>query len=151
MAYCWVGVHCRIADVIPPWHGGRVGYYGRWTPGLALTTQNDCSVSVSPDVYRNLMAPADRMTARASPTEMFHLHSAGLHVLEPVIDSIGDGVLNVTVDPSGPALDRLIPVLAAVQARGVRLHLLVFEPAHVAFLSQTLSPVGLAILCWPRK
>jgi hypothetical protein len=151
IAEIWVESARQLADVIPTWHGGQVGHYGLWAPGLALTTQNDCSVSVSPDIYTNLMLPADRLAARASPFEMFHLHSAGLHLLEPVLDTIGDRALNVTVDPSGPALDRLIPILARAQARGVRLHVLVFERDHVARLSQTLSPIGLAILCWPRE
>ena len=80
------------------------------------------------------MAPLDRRVAQTWPNPIFHLHSAGLHVLDAVVELLGgpaDGqtrrALNVDLDPSGPPMDRLLPLLAGVQARGVPLHLLLWD------------------------
>ena len=134
---------------IPLWEGGYVGYYGVWAPAFAATTQNDCSVSVSPSTYGNLMLPADQVTIERWEYGLFHLHSAGLHQLDHVLGQLHGRAVNVTIDPSGPSLEELLPILERVQERHVPLHVLVFSREHARLVEQCLQPHGLAILCWP--
>jgi len=148
-ARIWIEVNEFVASRIPRWEGGYLGYYGLWAPEFAATTQNDCSVSVSPSTYERLMLPADRATIERWEYGLFHLHSAGLHVLDHVLGLLHGQAVNVTVDPSGPSLDELLPILQRVQERGVPLHVLVFSREHVRLMERHLSPRGLAILCWP--
>jgi hypothetical protein len=115
--------------------------------------QDDASVSVSADLYRRVMARADRRVARAWMRPIFHLHSAGLQVLDDVLGEVlGEvlgtlrgGALNVDIDPSGPSVDALLPVLRRVQARQVPLHLLAFDAGQARTLAAELAPAGLAI------
>jgi hypothetical protein len=150
-ARVWVLVNEWLAGRLPRWQGGYVGYYGLWAPDFAATTQNDCSVAISPAMYGDLMLAADRATIEPWAHGLFHLHSGGLHVLEPVLGLLHGQALNITVDPSGPSLDALLPVFRRIQEGGIPLHVLVFSPDDARRLQASLSTSGLAILCWPDR
>jgi hypothetical protein len=160
----WIAATTRLAAAIPPWHGGYVSFLGIWAPSFDPMPQDDASVSVSPQLYRRVMAAADRRVARAWPNPIFHLHSAGLQVLDGVLgfldgaddvrDAIGevgggDRALNVDLDPSGPSLERVLPMLAGVQARGVPLHVLLWDLDRLRAVTEALSPSGLAVTYQP--
>jgi len=145
----WVQVTRRLRSAIPRWHGGYVSFLGIWGPTFNPMPQDDASVSVSADLYRRIMKRADRRVARAWKRPIFHLHSAGLQVLDDVLDMLDGRALNVDIDPSGPSVEALVPALRRVQARRIPLHLLVFEADHARALASALSPVGLAVTYQP--
>jgi hypothetical protein len=161
----WIAVTMRLADAIPTWHGGYVSFLGVWAPTFDPMPQDDASVSVSPELYRRVMASADRRVAQTWTNPIFHLHSAGLQVLDDVLgllddkgaaDHAGDAVdgpgrraLNVDLDPSGPPVDQLLPLLAEVQDRGVPLHLLLWDLDRLRAVTESLSPRGLAVTYQP--
>ena len=111
--------------------------------------QNDASVSVSPVLYRSVMGSVDRELTREWTHTIFHLHSAGLQVLDEVLDALDGHALNVDLDPSGPKPAELLPLLSRVQERRVPLHLLAFDYDVARELAERLSPSGLAITYQP--
>jgi hypothetical protein len=148
-AEMWVEVTRRLVSAIPRWHGGYVSFLGIWGPTFNPMPQDDASVSVSADLYRRVMKRADGRVARAWKRPIFHLHSAGLQVLDDVLEMLEGRALNVDVDPSGPPIEALLPVLRRVQARRIPLHLLVFNPDQARALAGALSPAGLAVTYQP--
>ena len=147
-AQLWIEVTQRLERLIPSWHGGNVGFFGVWAPAYSPMAQNDTSVSVSVRQYAEIMLPADRMTVRAWRYQMFHTHSGGAHLLDTMLDFLGGGqALNIVLDPNGPTLPELFPVLGRIQERRVPVHLLARTWADVDLIRSTLSPVGLAITC----
>ena len=145
----YVDVASRLAVAIPPWHGGYVGFLGLWAPTFNPMLQNDTSVSVSPEMYSRVMRPIDARMIGSWTRAIFHLHSAGLHVLNHVLDVLDGRALNVDLDPSGPPLSEIVPVLRSVQARNVPLHVLAFNREQARALARQLSPEGLAITYQP--
>jgi len=145
----WIAVTRRLASIVPPWHGGFVSGAGVWAPGYSIFPQNDASVSVSREMYGELMAPADRRIAQAWAEAIFHLHSAGLQVVDEVLGLLEGRALNVVLDGSGPALEELLPVLQHVQAAGAPLHVMAFSRADVDGLVGGLDASGLAITYQP--
>jgi hypothetical protein len=145
----WVRVAERLQARIPRWHGGCVGFLGLWAPGFVPMAQDDASVSVSAGMYGRVMRSVDANVVRDSGTAIFHLHSTGLQVLDHVLDFLDGRALNVDVDPSGPAIAKLIPNLRRVQACRVPLHLLTFDRLQARALGDLLSPAGLAITYQP--
>ena len=151
-AELWVDVTRRLASAIPRWHGGYVSFLGVWGPTFDPMPQDDASVAVSAGLYRRVMAPADRRVATAWKRPIFHLHSAGLQVVDVVLDNVlarRGSALNVDVDLSGPPVEALLPILRRVQARRIPLHLLAFDAGQARALAAELSPVGLAITYQP--
>ncbi len=145
----WTEVAARLAASIPRWHGGFVGFLGLWAPDFDPMQQDDASVSVSPALYRSVMRPADRGVAREWRHTIFHLHSAGLQVLDDVLDVLDGHAVNVDLDPSGPPAAEILPLLRQVQDRRVPLHLLAFDHGQARELAERLSPAGLAITYQP--
>lgn len=152
----WIEVTTRLAAAIPRWHGGYVSFLGVWAPTFDPMPQDDASVSMSPELYRRVMASADRRVAQTWANPIFHLHSAGLHVLDDVLGLLGAAgegqsrrALNVDLDPSGPPIDRLLPLLRGVQDRGVPLHVLLWDLDRLRAVTEALSPQGLAVTYQP--
>ena len=145
----WEDVASRLAAAIPRWHGGYVGFLGLWAPTFDPMLQDDTSVSVSPEMYRRVMRSIDAAMIGGWTRAIFHLHSAGLQVLDHVLDVLDGRALNVDLDPSGPPVGKIVPVLRSVQARNVPLHVLAFDREQATALARHLSPEGLAITYQP--
>ena len=145
----WIEATQRLADIIPAWYGGYVGIFGVWASRFTPTPQNDLSVSVSPIMYSELMLPADGRTAEAWQSPLFHIHSAGVQIVDCVLDMLDGRALNIVIDPAGPSLDELLPVFHRVQARQLPLHLSSNDWEQVEELTAILSPRGLAITYQP--
>lgn len=122
---------------------------GVWAPGYSIEPQSDASVSVSRDMYGELLAPADRRIAQAWRASIFHLHSAGLQVVDEVLGLLEGRALNVVIDGSGPAFAELMPVLQHVQASGAPLHVRAFSQADVDGVVGELDASGLAVTYQP--
>jgi hypothetical protein len=147
-AELWIGVTRRLQYLVPSWHGGWVNFWGIWAPEYSPSAQNDTSVSVSARQYRDIMLPADRVTAEPWRYHMFHTHSGGAHLIDPMLEFLEGGrALNVVLDPNGPTTAEVLPVLRRVQERRVPLHVLAFNWADLDFLAANLSPIGLAMTC----
>jgi hypothetical protein len=112
-------------------------------------SQDDASVSVSKELYRRIMSPADQTTAHAWETAMFHVHSAGLQIIDDVLEWLEGRALNVSLDPSGPPLEAILPILRRVQERRIPLHLETYDRVQARLLVEGLSPSGLAIVYQP--
>ena len=147
----WVAVTQRLSKTIPPWQGGYVGAYGQWESRFNPSPQNDISVSVSPKTYCEMMLSVDQKTVQAWPSALFHLHSAGYRHIDSLLDILDGRALEVNLDPSGPPLDKLLPVFRKVQDRHVPLMLHSHHWNQVEELTAALSPRGLAFYYVPVK
>jgi len=145
----WREVASNLAARIPRWQGGFVGFLGLWAPDFDPLQQDDASVSVSPTLYRKVMRATDARIAAGWHRTIFHLHSAGLQVLDEVLDFLDGHALNVDLDPSGPSAAQILPLLRRVQDRHVPLHLLAFDYGLAREMADSLSPAGLAITYQP--
>ena len=151
-AFCrrvWIEVTRALAEIVPRWRGGVVGFLGMWAPGFNPLPQNDASVSVSPKKYREVMREADQEVAEAWECQIFHLHSAGLQIVDDVLPFLGGRALNVVIDPAGPSLEALLPTLRHVQEANVPLHLGLGHRDQVEPITRALEPAGLAITYAP--
>ena len=144
-AEVWIEVMRRIERIIPPWRGGYVDRFGLWAPEFTTVPQDDASVSVSNAMYGQVMSRADREITHAWPSALFHLHSAGLQVVDEVVGYLDGRAVNVVLDPTGPSIPELLPVFRDIQAADVPLHVMVFSMADAAELTASLKPQGLAI------
>jgi hypothetical protein len=142
----WIQVVKRLAEIVPPWEEGYVGVFGLWAPGFSPMPQDDMSVSVSPRMYKEILALADLRTVETFEYPMFHTHSGGVHHLDAILGLLTHGgSLNVVIDDTGLELGSLIPLLRKVQERRVPLHLYSPRWTQVEELRLVLSPSGLAI------
>jgi hypothetical protein len=69
------------------YHGGYFdAQYQLWAPGPIIRMQEDATAVFSPQLYRELVQPVDRMIARQFSCGFIHLHSTSMFLLEAFIE-----------------------------------------------------------------
>ena len=143
----WLEVSARLWSIIPRWHGGYTGLLGIWSPSPTPLAQDDFSAGVSAETYGRLMAPVDRRPASHWTNGVFHLHSAGLQVLDSVLEWAY--AVNVVLDPTGPSEAEVMKGLRHVQQTGHPLHVYTNDWDQAERIAHQLRPAGLAITYQP--
>jgi hypothetical protein len=140
-AELWTDVVKAQYAVIPPFWGGYVNA-GLWAAGPCPVYQEDASTLIGARAFERIFGPPMRRVLSAFPAPMLHLHSAGLHILPsvlaansgteagqtgspsmplPAAGGVPPGlppVVEVNIDPSGPDLERLLPIFGRCLAAG---------------------------------
>ena len=135
---------------VPLYHGGYFdAQYHLWSPGPIIRMQEDATASYSPDTYRRLLQPVDRMIAGRFSHAFMHLHSTSMFILDALLEieeircfEINIETFNIPVagmiqfyrmvqDAERPLLirgtvtpDELRLILDSLDPRGLYLHLM---------------------------
>lgn len=144
----WVRVARAQLELIPPFQGGYCsGLLPLWGPGTALVTQEDANFYFSPARYREMLLPADLQILTAFDYPLFHIHSGYTHTLDDLLAASWQGAVDLSRDPTGPALEELFPVVERIQQSGKRAVFHgAFTPAEIEQVLGTLNPGGLCLM-----
>jgi len=147
-AHAWIRLTQQVMEIIPEW---RKGWFpgARWVhaPGKCVYTSEDATSLISRKMYEEYILPANLRMAAQFPFGFVHRHSASLHNLESLSRLPGQWAVEVTLDPSGPPLDQVLPVLKRLQQS--HHPLIVFginEIQVLASLLSNLQPEGLCLI-----
>ena len=146
----WIEVVGEQLALLPPFEDGVAccEQYGLWVPGANAVTQCDLAVVISPRMYERFLVPCDERICASMAYPIIHLHSASMHVLDPVLSVAGFAAIQVVVDPgpADPPLLSLLPCFQRVQvaAKPLIIHCSTIEQSDLDALLAALSLVGLA-------
>ena len=146
-------VVARILPLCGTWQGGGVSEWNVYAPGPCLDYQIDASSLISPDLYTEYLLPFDQKILHAFPYSMLHLHSCGLHLIDPLLRCDAVSAIEISFDREAGRWDRdkLLHTCRSVQQAGKPL--LIFsefsEEEYEDFIS-ALDPAGLAVMYWGR-
>ena len=136
-----------LAEIIPLFHGGHTNLFGLWSPGWPYLHQQDAMASFSPDAYEQAIRVGDEVLMGIFDHSIRKFHSSSLHILEEASSLAGVRAVQITIDPTGPTLDELIPIFSEVQQRKP-LILNCTSREAVAKVRDSLSPRGLYLYYW---
>ena len=143
LADFWIEVIQGQYAQIPPFSDGY-GNAGLWLPGFCPVYQDDASALISAKSYEDAIGPFARLILEAFPYPIMHLHSAGLQILPSILNSAVPVIIEVNIDPSGPPIEKLIPLFSQVQDKAP---LEIFGSPHVIQVClEKLDPTGIACL-----
>lgn len=136
-----------LAEIIPQFHGGHANYFGLWAPGWPYLHQQDAMASFSPRAYEQAVRAGDEIIMSVFDHSIRKFHSASLHILEEASSLECVKGVQITLDPTGPTLEELIPVFGEVQQRKP---LLINCTSREAMeqLRDALSSRGLCLYYW---
>ena len=137
---------------LPLFHGGYFdAQYSLWAPGSIVRMQEDATAVYSPDLYRRLVQPVDRMIARSFECSFMHLHSTSMFLLDALLEIDEIRCYEVNNDASGPPLEQMVPHFQKIQAHGKPLLIRGrFAPEELELLTSQLEPDGLFLLIMVR-
>jgi hypothetical protein len=141
----WIGVAGAVLAEIPPFHGGYCSRMRMWTPGLAITPQNDISTLLSPRMYRRLVLPLDEQIVAAFPFHCFHMHGSESHQVDNLLALERLTAIQFTLEHTlgGPSLEQTLPVLRRILAHKP----LIVAALDVASAERCLTELPAAGLC----
>jgi hypothetical protein len=137
---------------VPLYQGGYFdGQYSLWAPGPIIRMQEDATAVYSPELYRQLVQPVDRMLARHFECAFMHLHSTSMFLLDAFLEIEELRCFEVNNDASGPPLGEMISYFERIQQAGRALVIRgSFEPDELRLLVDSLNPEGLLLLVMVR-
>lgn len=150
---------------LPLFHGGYFdAQYQLWAPGAIIRMQEDATAVFSPDLYRKLVQPVDRMIARQFECSFMHLHTTSMFMLDAFLEidelrgfEINIEAFNIPVkdmiqyyrmvqDADRPllirgslTLDEARLIVDSLDPRGLYLHILPESPEQVDALRSILG------------
>jgi len=85
---------------LPLYHGGYFdAQYQLWGPGPMIRMQEDATAVFSPDLYRKLVQPVDRMIAGQFECNFIHLHSTSMFLLDAFLDIEELRCFEINIEP----------------------------------------------------
>lgn len=147
-ASAWQRVTQLVMEIIPEWQGGYIPG-ARWVhaPGPCVYSSEDSTSLISRVMYEEAILPANLQMIAPFPYGFVHRHSASLHNLESLQQLPGQWAVEVTLDPSGPPMDRVIPVLKGLQKSQHPLIVFgILETDVLKLLLDRLEPEGLCLI-----
>jgi hypothetical protein len=131
-------------DTLPTLAGGYCNQYGLWSPGTTIRMQEDYAVNLSYAQYREFLLPSVTAVVDAFDFHVLHTHSVG-QLSEWALELPHLGAVEVTLDPTGPSLEALIPKLRTIAAVKPLIVLGVLTERQVSLLTSSLPGGGLML------
>ena len=104
---------------IPLFHDGYFdAQYCLWSPGPIIRIQEDATAVYSPDLYRRLVQPVDRMLADAFSCSFMHLHSTSMFLLDAFLEIEELSCFQINNDAVGLPVADMVPHFQKVQESG---------------------------------
>jgi len=145
MGNIFVEITQELWKRVPLFHGGYFdAQYSLWSPGPIIRVQEDATAVYSPQLYRKLVQPVDRMLAGQFANSFIHLHSTSMFLLEAFLEIQEIQCFEINNDVCGPPLEKMVPYFQRVQK--ARRPLLIrgsFTPAELSLLMDSLESRGL--------
>ena len=136
-----------VWERLPLFHDGYFdAQYQLWAPGPIVRMQEDATASFSPDLYRKLVQPVDRMIAEQFPNAFIHLHSTSMYILDAFLEVEKIRCFEINVEPFNIPLKDMLPYFKMVQdADRCLLIRGSFTPDELKMVRDNLDPRGLYV------
>jgi hypothetical protein len=139
-------------EIIGDFHGGTCVCYprGLWMPGKSALLQEDFSLFVSPEIFREFLLPYNKEIIENLDHSLFHIHSSGLHILDDLLEIKKLDAIQITLDPTNRALEPLMSIFKKIQKKGCFLFIssnaVPLTPAEIKTLIDELEIQKLGII-----
>jgi hypothetical protein len=142
-----------IWERIPLWHGGYFdSQYQVWAPGPIIRMQEDATAAFSPDLYRKLVQPVDRIIAEQFAYNFIHLHSTSMFILDAFLEIEALRCFEINIESFNIPVKEMIPYFKMVQ--NADRPLLVrgsFTEDEMRLMIDSLDPRGLYLHIMPNS
>lgn len=138
---------------LPTYHGGYFdAQYQLWAPEPIIRMQEDATAVFSPNLYRKLVQPVDRMIAGQFACNFIHLHSTSMFMLDAFLEIDELRCFEINLEPFNIPVEGMIEYFKMVQDanRPLLIRGSVTED-EARLLMDSLDPRGLYLHIMPKS
>jgi hypothetical protein len=138
---------------LPRYHGGYFdAQYQLWAPGPIIRMQEDATAVFSPDLYRRLVQPVDRMIAGQFACNFIHLHSTSMLMLDAFLEIEELRCFQINLEPFNVPVEGMIEYFRMVQQADRPLLIRgSLTPDEARLVIDSLDPRGLYLHVMPES
>ncbi len=138
---------------LPLYHGGYFdAQYQLWAPGPIIRMQEDATAVFSPDLYRKLVQPVDRMIAKQFACNFIHLHSTSMIMLDAFLEIEELRCFEINIEPFNIPVGGMIEYFRMVQDADRPLLIRgSLTPDEARLMMDSLDPRGLFLHIMPES
>ena len=153
MGHMFAAFFKDVWERIPLWHGGYFdAQYQVWAPGPIIRMQEDATAVFSPDLYRKLVQPVDRMIAKQFACNFIHLHSTSMFILDAFLEIEELRCFEINIEAFNIPVKGMIPYFKMVQDADRPLLIRgAFTEDEMRLLVDSLDPRGLYLHIMPEN
>ena len=143
----WIEVARAQFALLPSFDGGHPApRLEVWAPGQVIRLEEDATILFSLKAYREFFQECDRRIVSNFQYAILHTHSANSKLVTGLLEIPELAAIQVSLDPTGPSVAQMLPILKRVQDAGKGL-VITHELSDDALtpLLNELSPRGLAL------
>ena len=116
LGYVFVDFVQELWQAVPLFHGGYFdAQYQLWAPGSIIRMQEDATAAFSPDLYRQLVQPVDRMIAGHFDNAFMHLHTTSMYLLDAILEIEEIACYEINIETFNLSVEEMIPYYRKVQ------------------------------------
>ncbi len=150
-AELYIAVAKRSLSMRPHWEGGRVSNWKVYAPGDLIDYQADATNLISPAMYETIFMSADEKVLESFPYSVIHLHTCGLHIVEPLLKIRCLKAIQVNLDRETGVWNKKQILDCCTKIQDASKSLIICgelsEQERVEFVER-LKPEGLALQYW---
>ena len=138
---------------IPLYHGGYFdAQYQLWAPEPIIRMQEDATAVFSPELYRNLVQPVDRMIAKQFACNFIHLHTTSMFILDAFLAIEELRCFEINIESFNIPVENMIKYFQMVQDADRPLLLRgSFTEDELRLVCDSLDPRGLYLHIMPNN
>jgi len=153
MGHLFAAVFSSVWERIPLWQDGYFdAQYQLWAPGPIVRLQEDATAVFSPDLYRKLVQPVDRMVAEQFDCSFIHLHTTSMFILDAFLEIEALRCFEINIESFNIPVKEMIPYFKMVQ--GADRSLLIrgsLSEDEMRLVVDSLDPRGLYLHIMPES
>lgn len=138
---------------LPLYHGGYFdAQYQIWAPEPIIRMQEDATALISPNLYRKLVQPVDRMIAQQFACNFIHLHTTSMFILDAFLEIEEIRCFEINIESFNIPVAGMIKYFQMVQAADRPLLLRgSFTQDEIRLVRDFLDPRGLYLHIMPNN
>ncbi|MBC8869676.1 MAG: hypothetical protein H8E44_09680 [Planctomycetes bacterium] len=153
LGYVFVEFFQETWKRLPLYHDGYFdAQYQVWAPGPIIRMQEDATAVFSPDLYRKLVQPVDRMIAKQFACNFIHLHSTSMFMLDAFLEIEELRCFEINIEPFNIPVAGMIEYFKMVQDADRPLLIRgSFTADEIRLVRDSLDPRGLYLHIMPES
>lgn len=137
-----IRLQTEVDSLVPhPFGGTCHRWLNYWNPGRGFWFSEDDAIMMSAAMYRDIFLDLDQELCNSAGCAVLHWHTAGLHLIDVLLQLERLRMIQISFDPNGPSLDQVLLACQRIENSGRKICFQMgFDPVKLRIIFSRLRP-----------